>query len=334
MEKEHTKILLTATLKNNYNIDTAHLAQLTLGADIDAVIYKVIAEDQKEYFVKLKRSHSDMSVTLQLLLHKTGIQEIIAPITTLDGKAASYADGFTLIVYPFIEGQDGFTQTLTDDQWVILGQALRHIHELQLPASITPHIKQESYSSQWADAVRSIYEHIASVKPCDKIASEFLADLQKYKSLIMRLVKQAETLADVIQQQPVDNVLCHGDLHAGNVLIANNGALYIIDWDQPIQAPKERDLMFIGAGVGNVWNNSKEVELFYTGYGKTQINHTIIDYYRSDRIIQDITEYHQLLLANNLDYNDKLTSYNHFVAMFAPNGVVDIAFKEYNYDQL
>jgi spectinomycin phosphotransferase len=88
--------------------------------------------------------------------------------------------------------------------------------------------------------------------------------------------------------------------------------------------------MFIGAGVGNVWNNSKEVELFYAGYGKTQINQTIIDYYRCDRIIQDIVEYHQQLLADNTDYNDKLTSYNHFIAMFAPNGVVDIALKRIN----
>ena len=327
MEKEHTKILLTATLKNNYNIDTAHLAQLALGADIDAVIYKVIAEDQKEYFVKLKRTHSDMSVTLQLLLHKTGIQEIIAPITTLDRKAASYADSFTLIVYPFIEGQDGFSKRLTDDQWIMLGQALRRIHEIHLPPSIASYIKQESYSSQWTDAVRSIYDNIASVKPCDQIASDFLAYMQEYKSVIMRLVERAETLANVIQQQSVTNVLCHGDLHAGNVLIANNGALYIIDWDQPIQAPKERDLMFIGAGVGNVWNNNKEVKLFYTGYGKTEINYEIMNYYRSDRIIQDIAEYHQLLLANNLEYNDKLTCYNHFVAMFAPNGVVDIALK-------
>lgn len=33
----------------------------------------------------------------------------------------------------------------------------------------------------------------------------------------------------------------------GNVLISKNGSIYIVDWDQPVMAPKELDLMFIGA---------------------------------------------------------------------------------------
>ncbi len=32
------------------------------------------------------------------------------------------------------------------------------------------------------------------------------------------------------------------------MLIDANDALYIVDWDNPILAPKERDLMFIGGG--------------------------------------------------------------------------------------
>ena len=43
-------------------------------------------------------------------------------------------------------------------------------------------------------------------------------------------------------------VLCHSDIHGGNILIADTGELYVVDWDDPILAPKERDLMFIGGG--------------------------------------------------------------------------------------
>ena len=31
--------------------------------------------------------------------------------------------------------------------------------------------------------------------------------------------------------------------------IGTNGALYIVDWDELIMAPKERDLMYIGGGL-------------------------------------------------------------------------------------
>ena len=49
------------------------------------------------------------------------------------------------------------------------------------------------------------------------------------------------------------------------MLIDGKGDLYIVDWDAPIMAPKERDLMFIGGGVANVWNNPHEEDCFIKG---------------------------------------------------------------------
>jgi hypothetical protein len=46
--------------------------------------------------------------------------------------------------------------------------------------------------------------------------------------------------------------LCHSDIHAGNILIDVNDDFYIVDWDNPILAPKEHDLMFIGGGQRGV----------------------------------------------------------------------------------
>jgi len=326
MEKEHLiEQFVISNLKSSYDIDVAKLIPLTLGADANALIYKVQTKDQKRYFVKLKRGQHDISVTLQLILHDAGIKEIISPIKTLNEQPKLCVNDFTLMVYPFIEGQDGFSQELTDNQWITFGKALKHIHQFQLPSSITEFIQQESYSSEWRSNVKSIYEHNQQVISPDEIASKFLASLKKYKSVILCLIDRAEKLSHVIQKQPTNFVLCHSDIHAGNVFVTTSGELYIVDWDQPILAPKERDLMFIGGGVGNVWNNKHEVELFYTGYGKTEINKTIIDYYRCERILQDIAEYYKELLADNVGYKDRLTSYNHFIGMFEPNGVVDIA---------
>ena len=92
-------------------------------------------------------------------------------------------------------------------------------------------------------------------------------------------------------------------------------------------APKERDLMFIGGGVANVWNNPHEEEFFYKGYGKTEINTAILAYYRHERIVEDIAEYGQALLLTSDGGEDRLEMYKQFMGMFEPNGVVDIAFK-------
>jgi spectinomycin phosphotransferase len=111
------------------------------------------------------------------------------------------------------------------------------------------------------------------------------------------------------------------------VLIDDNGSIFIVDWDDPIMAPKERDLMFIGGGVANVWNNPREEEFFYKGYGKTEINRTILAYYRHERIVEDIAEYGQALLLTPDGDEDRLIMFEQFKGMFEPNGVVDIALK-------
>jgi spectinomycin phosphotransferase len=151
--------------------------------------------------------------------------------------------------------------------------------------------------------------------------------MQEQREIIQHLVQCAERLAYKIQKQSPEFVLCHADIHAGNVLIAGDGALYLVDWDQPIMAAKERDLMFIGGGVANVWNNSHEEEFFYKGYGKCQINREILAYYRYERIVEDIAFYGQHLLLTTDGGKDREVMYNHFIAMFAPRGVIQIAFQ-------
>ena len=150
--------------------------------------------------------------------------------------------------------------------------------------------------------------------------------MRKNLLAIRRLVDRAEQLAEKLQNQPQKFVLCHSDIHAGNVLIAGN-EIYIVDWDEPIMAPKERDLMFIGGGVGNVWNKPHEEKLFYKGYGKTEVNSTILAYYRHERIVEDIAIYSQELLLTTAGGKDRPEMYKQFIDMFDPQGVVEIAFK-------
>ena len=151
--------------------------------------------------------------------------------------------------------------------------------------------------------------------------------MKEHISVIRRLVDRADELAKKLQGQSFELVLCHSDIHGGNVLINGNDMIYIVDWDDPMMAPKERDLMFIGGGVANVWNKLHEEEFFYIGYGKTEINQTILAYYRHERIVEDIAIYCQELLLTTAGGEGRLEMCKHFIDMFKPQGVVDVAFK-------
>jgi spectinomycin phosphotransferase len=317
------KPTLIKCLHTHYGIEATALTLLPIGADIHASVYKVQTRDQT-YFVKLKRGHHhDISVEIVELLQKAGIGQVIPPIKTIQGKSTQPVEGFTLIVYPFVEGQDGFHRDLTEDQWITLGKALRQVHEVEVPLSLQKQMRRETYSPKWREIVRSFYE----VEPVrDEIALKLHAFMQKHMPAIQRLVNRAEQLGETLQNQAPPCVLCHSDIHAGNVLIDGH-TLYIVDWDEPILAPKERDLMFIGGGVGNVWNKPHEETLFYRGYGKTEVDPTILTYYRHERIVEDIAVYSQELLTTTKS-KDRPEMYQHFIDMFAPHGVVDIAFQK------
>lgn len=320
--------LISNCLEENYGIEVASLTLLALGADINASVYKAESFDQTSYFVKLKFGiHHDISITIVELLQNTGIKEIIAPIKTLLGQSSQTIEDFTLIVYPFVEGQNGFSRNLTDNQWIKLGKALRQIHEIEVPPFIQNQIKKETYSPKWRDAVRSLYALFDTEPTGDEIAKKLLKFMKENILAIRRLVDRAEELGKKLQGQPYPYVLCHSDIHGGNVLMDENDNIYIVDWDDPIMAPKERDLMFIGGGVANVWNNPQEEKLFYKGYGTTEVDSTILAYYRHERIVEDIAEYGEALLLKPSGGDERAEMLNHFIAMFELNGVVDIAFK-------
>ncbi|HHQ4121627.1 TPA: aminoglycoside O-phosphotransferase APH(9)-Ia [Legionella pneumophila] len=315
-----------ALLKVYYGIDI-HTVQLIVGgADMNAFGYKADSESNS-YFVKLKYGHHDeINLSIIRLLHDSGIKEIIFPIYTRDTKLFQQIDHFKIIVYPFINAPNGFTQNLTEKQWHQLGKVLRQIHETSVPTAIQQRLRKETYSPKWREMVRSFYNKIGFDDSDDQITTDFKTFFNQKIDSIHRLVDSSEELSKKIQLDLDKYVLCHSDVHAGNVLVVNEGSIFIIDWDEPMLAPKERDLMFIGGGIGNVWNKPHEIDYFYEGYGKTNVDKIILSYYRHERIVEDIAVYGQDLLSRDQNNESRLESFKHFKSMFDPNDVVEIAF--------
>ena len=313
-------------LNVHYRIDI-HAVQLILGgADMNAFGYKADSESNS-YFVKLKYGdHDEINVSIIRFLHDSGIKEIIFPIYTREAQLFQRLDQFKIIVYPFIHAQNGFNQNLTEIQWKQLGTVLRQIHETFVPPSIQQQLRKETYSTKWRDMVRSFYNKIKSDNSDDKITADFKSFFNQHIDSMHQLVDSSEELSKKIQPDIDQYVLCHSDIHAGNVLVVNEETIYIIDWDEPMLAPKERDLMFIGGGVGNVWNKPHEIPYFYEGYGKANVDKTILSYYRHERIVEDIAVYGQDLLSHNQNDQSRLESLKHFKSMFEPNNVIEIAF--------
>jgi spectinomycin phosphotransferase len=319
---------IIACLQDEYGLLVVQLAFLPIGADPNTAVYRAVAEDETPYFVKLRRGGFDATaVTLPKFLSDQGIVQIIVPLATKTKQLWANLDAFRVILYPFVEGHNGFEVALSDRHWRDLGTALKRIHTAVGPPALLSHIPQETYAPQWRESVKTFLEHAENDAFADPVAATVAALLKGRRDEILDLVRRAERLALALQARSPEFVLCHSDIHAGNILIDANDALYIIDWDNPILAPKERDLMFIGGGQGFAGHTAQEEEtLFYRGYGQTQIDPIALAYYRYERIIQDIAVFCEQLLLTNEGGEDREQSLRYLESNFLPNNTIAIAY--------
>ena len=163
------------------------------------------------------------------------------------------------------------------------------------------------------------------VKFPEAVAEKLSVFMKTKRFEINHLVTRAEELAIDLKKRSPDFVLCHSDAHPGNYLITEGGELYLVDWDNPIFAPKERDLMCFGSGMSGDQPGGPEESSFYKGYGHVEVNLKALAYYRYERIIQDIAEFCKQLLLTTEGGEDREQAYVYFTSSFQPGKVLDVA---------
>jgi spectinomycin phosphotransferase len=302
---------------------------LPWGADVNTAVYRATTHDQNPYFVKLRSGDFDeTAVAVPHYLHEHGLQQIIPALRTPSGQLWAELAPFKVILYPFVEGKNGYERPLSDDQWTEFGRALKQFHTAVIPATLTHNIKRESFSPHWRDTVKSFLARFERATFAEAVAVQMAAYLHSQRAETLALVQRTAQLAQQLQANPPNFILCHADIHAWNLLITDEGTLYMVDWDTLIFAPKERDLMFVGGGLGgNTRTPQEEESLFYQGYGPTDINQVALTYYRYERIIEDIGVSCEQIFLSDEGGKDRPQTLENVKSNYRPNGTIALARK-------
>ena len=319
--------LIVSHLQEEYNVPVAALTFLPIGADMGTVVYRVVADDNTVYFLKLRKGFTEIVVTVPLFLKSQGIQEIIIPFETKSKQYWADFGAYKMILYPFIEGKDGFEMELTDEHKRRLGSALKAIHTTQISPELERLIPKEAFSPQWRESLKSLQAQVEEMAFQDANATKLAEFIKSRRSEISRLIERTVELASGLQSKPLELVLCHTDIHGANMLITEKDDFYIVDWDAPLLAPKERDLMFIGGGIDEIWKSQRDEAVFYEGYGKTKIDFAMLAYYRYERVIEDLVAYGEQLLLTDEGGADREEAYERFTGNFEPGQTIEIAEK-------
>jgi spectinomycin phosphotransferase len=314
-------------LQDFYGLDVKVISFLPIGADFNTAVYRITTSSKKEYFLKLRSGEFfEASVSVPKYFSDMGIKQVISPLVSQTGQLWASLESFKAILYPYVEGYNGVEVKLSDQQWIEFGATMKKLHSTNIPNSIINNVPRETFSSKWRETVKAFLMRIENEVFEEPVAVKMALFLKSKSSEILNLVERAEKLAITIQKQPLEYILCHADIHGWNLIVDKERALYIVDWDTLIFAPKERDLMFVGAGIWDSGRTATEEEsLFYQGYGQTKINQDAICYYRFERIIQDIGDYCEYIFLSDEGGDDRMQCFEHLQPVFLPNGAIERA---------
>jgi spectinomycin phosphotransferase len=314
-------------IQKEYGFSIAGIEKLDLGFDANTMVFKVSSTEQKDYFLKIRSKYfSESCISVPFWLSKKfGLANIINPIETMDKKLYVKKSSSYIMMYPYITGKSGWDVTLTKEQFIEFGRFMYKLHSVKLPNDSLESIPMDKYNRKHIETVKKYLKNHKRQRSNDSVIMDFNTALETNQSAINEIIYYLENTVNETSREKI--CLCHGDINAGNLLF-NENDLYIVDWDTLVLASREKDLMYIGGGIGNKWNNNDDIEYFYKGYGREiEIDKKLIKYHRCKRIIQDI--FYFVKEINELKYgnerrNDVLRV---FKSLFESKNVVEMALK-------
>jgi spectinomycin phosphotransferase len=320
---------IISCLRAEYGLHVVQVRFLPLGFGLSTAIYRAFAADDTEYFCKLQRGAFDAtSVELPKFLSEQGIEHIIPPLTARDGRLCAALGEFNLVAYPFIVGSDGFHVEMTERQVSDFGVALKRIHTTALSPHLIAKLQREDYTPERRDRCKHFLVRLEDESFDDPVAAGLATLLQAKRDVALALIAGAERLAPLMVRRDLDYVLCHSDIHPGNIYIDVHGPLFIVDWDWATISPKERDLMHIGGGHVFMGHSTPEVEeLFYRGYGQAPVDPIALAYYRYERNILAVELACEQILSSTQDSQTRAQCLEYLHYYFLPDGPIETALK-------
>jgi spectinomycin phosphotransferase len=316
--------IITA-LNENYSIQISEIEFLPIGNDASAFSYRVEAINGILYFLKIKTKLSNLAgLFVPRFLKDNGIEQVVAPLPTTTQKLAEEMDRFALILYPFVAGTEAMKAGMPDSQWIEFGSILKRIHLTELPSDISQYVRRETFIPKWGSLAKMLHEQVNTRNYDDAFQKELSTFWKENNETIQTLIERAEMIGQHLQETDLEFVLCHADIHTANIVLTQEQRMFIVDWDDTLFAPKERDLMFV---LGGDSIHTREEDLFFDGYGIVKINQLALAYYRYEWCVQEIGDFgERVFLTKDAGENTKRDSVEGFMKLFSQGDVVEAAF--------
>src|SRR2546422_2800124 len=257
--------------------------------------YIIESSNQKNFFLKIYWDDKIPDSAFRFadaLFARAGIVNIAHPIPNSHGQMRIQIRDFQIALFDWISGETAQEHKLTDTQLGRLGELLAKIH--QSKTIIGEYSVRENFAILFKDRLVAILSDM----------SEMTGDSSKYKTKLelflgphrqefKQELETQEKLQRKVKTMRLDFVNCHGEPSPGNILSSNDGEIHLLDWDEPIFAPKEKDLLFFKDNVEPVMKG-------YSLFSKdSTIDRDVMEFYGHMWNLGEIAYYGSKILFEN-----------------------------------
>jgi spectinomycin phosphotransferase len=325
IEKPHLRDeTIIAALRKHYAIPVVGIEFLPIGNDASAWAYHVNTENEKSYFLKIRKAISNQAGFLvPRFLQDHGISQALAPLPTKQQELWISVEDFLFILYPFIAGKEAMEIGMTDSEWKEFGSVLKRIHNTKLPPDVSQNVRHETFIPKWSSLAKSFHQQVNAQNFADPYQKEMATFWKVNNTTIWAILDRTERIGKQLQQVNFKFVLCHADIHTANILLTPAQEMFIVDWDDALFAPKERDLMFV---LGEDVIQTRGEQMFFEGYGNATINQLALAYYRYEWCVQEIGDFgKRVFLTKDIGEATRREAVEGFIKLFSQGDVIGAA---------
>jgi len=207
---------------------------------------------------------------------------------------------FQIALFDWISGRTAEEHKLTDTQLERLGELLAKIH--QSKTIIGEYPVRENFTIPFKNRFLAICDSMSKISGnSTKYRTRLKLFLGPHGQEFMQELETLEKLQRKVKTKNLEYVNCHGEPSPGNILSSDNGEIHLLDWDDPIFAPKEKDLLFFKDNVEPVMKG-------YSVFSKDNIiDQDVLEFYGHTWNLGEIAYYGgRLLFENHSDAQNQI----------------------------
>ncbi|MHB8299500.1 MAG: phosphotransferase [Dermatophilaceae bacterium] len=273
-------------------------------------------------------------VSVHLAEH--GVAGVMHPLIGRHGRPWSDRERRRLSVVPWVSEARALEGEMSPAHWRSYGALLAEVHATSVTDALATSLPREDHThDQVASTARTLDSSLrltaedpaAAGRTVDGLVRALAQEWCAAGNRVSTLLDQADRLGRDLHTGKSPNVVCHGDPHLGNVPIGQDERVWLIDWDDAVLAPRERDLMFILGGVLAFAPVTRQQQSwFFEGYGSTDIDPIRLAYYRCARALEDLAyPAAQIVDVHRFTDRERSDALSIVRGVLSPTGLVNLA---------